>query len=238
MSVELSGRQRQNRRKKERHRELRYCVPCGLKTLPVVPDGRCPSCGLPLTARTGAWTNKQGTWAGEPRVLERARAGRYAAARERSAARRAAEEVPVESDLFGVWLSDQPGHPLGSGMPMGLTLRLDGESHHNALLRILRGDPCAYCGSRISGTVDHVVPKSTGQRGVERWPNLVGACAECNRRKSSMPLLLFLLQQRQTARQVALIRENRPDRSMQEAEAIAKAQRKKAKRRQREQYAA
>jgi len=43
------------------------------------------------------------------------------------------------------------------------------------------GHSCQYCGSRISLTVDHVIPKSRG--GQETWENLVCACLKCNNLK-------------------------------------------------------
>ncbi len=54
----------------------------------------------------------------------------------------------------------------------------------------LRKDPCAYCGGP-GGTVDHVVPKSSGGDGNN---NLTGACYQCNGRKDSKDLLSFLLE--------------------------------------------
>ena len=41
---------------------------------------------------------------------------------------------------------------------------------------------CAYCGSRESLTLDHVVPRFHG--GTDETKNLICACAECNRDKS------------------------------------------------------
>lgn len=41
--------------------------------------------------------------------------------------------------------------------------------------------PCAYCGSWIAGTVDHVVPAFQG--GIDTADNLVSACLNCNSRK-------------------------------------------------------
>lgn len=54
----------------------------------------------------------------------------------------------------------------------------------------LRNDPCAFCGDRPAGTVDHITPKSLG--GKNGWRNLTGACEECNRQKSSASVLLYL----------------------------------------------
>lgn len=55
--------------------------------------------------------------------------------------------------------------------------------------RILRNDPCAYCGSPVEA-IDHIHPVALG--GEHRWSNLTGACHDCNRRKSAKTLLAFL----------------------------------------------
>jgi hypothetical protein len=183
---------RKKARARVRHQELRYCVTCGLKAS--AEAGVCPNCGLPLTARTREWKS-----AALASILAQSEHPIHQA-HERHAVRRAAqrqqEEVPDGRTLYEVWLADQPGHPLGVGVPLGATLRMDGESHSNAWRRILRSDPCAYCGAPISGTVDHVEPRHTRRNGVERWINLVGACSRCNGSKAAKPLLLFLLAKR------------------------------------------
>lgn len=56
---------------------------------------------------------------------------------------------------------------------------------------LLRGDPCAYCGSPAA-ELDHVVPLAAG--GEDGPTNLVGACRSCNAKKHARPLLLFLLE--------------------------------------------
>jgi hypothetical protein len=111
------------------------------------------------------------------------------------------------------YLSEHPGHPLGPGMPLGRSLRIDvplfdgadppvwpqnyrGESHRMAWERIIRADPCAYCG-RPAGTVDHIEPRNPlrvcrGLGGVYSWMNFTAACESCNGRKKDLPLLLFL----------------------------------------------
>lgn len=115
------------------------------------------------------------------------------------------------------FLSDHPGHPLGPGMPTGTPLRREvfhqptqiwrGESHLMAWERIVRGDPCAYCGEVIhynqgaedfmlgAGTADHIEPKTLPVRGLGgaySWMNLTGACSRCNGSKARKPLLLFM----------------------------------------------
>jgi hypothetical protein len=97
-------------------------------------------------------------------------------------------------------------------MPMGATLREDGESHRQAWMRMLRYDPCAYCGRvpeiieelfdgqlryRVTGTVDHIIPKSITDPhryagGAHCWANYTGCCPNCNSTKSDKHMLLFL----------------------------------------------
>ena len=103
------------------------------------------------------------------------------------------------------YLSDHPGNPLGKGMPMGRTLRLDdvwmadrqvwrGESHLQAWERIIRLDPCSFCG-REGMTIDHIEPRSLPVRGLgtaHSWFNVTSACERCNGRKRALPLLRFL----------------------------------------------
>lgn len=104
------------------------------------------------------------------------------------------------------YLSDHPGHPLGPGMPLGRALRIDwfnwrtqswrGESHYEWWQRLLRLDPCAYCG-REGGTVDHIEPRTPliDYRGISgsphSWTNLTGACDRCNSSKGHKNLLLW-----------------------------------------------
>lgn len=97
------------------------------------------------------------------------------------------------------FLRDDGGSPLGRGFPTGRPMRRDGERHYDAWLRMLRADPCSYCGGP-GGTVDHVEPRCRAPRGLGRsahaWVNTVGACGPCNSRKSDRPLLLWLAERR------------------------------------------
>lgn len=102
---------------------------------------------------------------------------------------------PSEEAFF----SAHPGHPLGPGYPTGRTLRRDGETHRDAWKRILRDDPCAYCGGE-STTIDHIVPARGTQRpglgGLHSWTNYTGACERCNWSKADVPLIDWLLRRR------------------------------------------
>jgi 5-methylcytosine-specific restriction endonuclease McrA len=56
-------------------------------------------------------------------------------------------------------------------------------------LRVLRADPCSYCGD-LGGHIDHIVPISRG--GPHCVSNLTSACRACNSSKNRRPLLAFL----------------------------------------------
>lgn len=57
-------------------------------------------------------------------------------------------------------------------------------------VKILRKDPCVYCGEP-SEHIDHIVPFADG--GPTDWSNLAPTCASCNLRKSRKSLLEFML---------------------------------------------
>lgn len=116
--------------------------------------------------------------------------------------RRARRSARVSQRTFD---REDPGYPLGFE---GRTLRLDGESHREAWMRVLRGDPCAFCGRQMfsipcpyfeGGTVDHIEPRSrsvSGLGGAHTWLNYTAACGPCNSRKSDRPMLLWMLSRR------------------------------------------
>lgn len=58
--------------------------------------------------------------------------------------------------------------------------------------RILKGDPCSFCGELVEVTIDHILPKSDGGQNV--WDNYTAACFACNNAKASTSLLHFLLE--------------------------------------------
>jgi hypothetical protein len=100
------------------------------------------------------------------------------------------------SSPLGQFRRDDPGHPLGPGMPTGGPLGGDDArgSHGARWAALLRRDPCAYCGRRPGGTLDHVTPRSDAAFGeAHNWLNYTGACLSCNGAKRDEPLLLFML---------------------------------------------
>jgi len=57
--------------------------------------------------------------------------------------------------------------------------------------RVIKGDPCFYCGSPDTQCVDHYFAIAKG--GSDRWFNLVRACRSCNLSKRTMCGTAFLL---------------------------------------------
>jgi len=55
---------------------------------------------------------------------------------------------------------------------------------------ILERDPCCYCGDPMEH-IDHIQALTKGGGG--EWDNLTASCGSCNLRKSTKPLLGFLL---------------------------------------------
>lgn len=85
---------------------------------------------------------------------------------------------------------NHPGHPLGVGMPLGAPIRED-ESHNDGWKRIIRRDPCSFCGAP-GGTLDHITPQKLRLPHTHDWTNYAGACECCNGKKANQPLLQFL----------------------------------------------
>lgn len=54
-----------------------------------------------------------------------------------------------------------------------------------------RRDPCVYCGKPGPNTLDHIVPYGAGGT-PDLWRNAASACRDCNGRKESRPLFVFL----------------------------------------------
>jgi 5-methylcytosine-specific restriction endonuclease McrA len=63
-------------------------------------------------------------------------------------------------------------------------------------MEILRGDPCSYCDADAD-SVDHIEPLSGG--GAVGWTNLTGSCRDCNSRKKTLPMMIFLHRTAQSA---------------------------------------
>jgi hypothetical protein len=61
--------------------------------------------------------------------------------------------------------------------------------------RVLRKDPCSWCGKPASKqgvcTLEHIEPRSHG--GADDVTNLVEACPPCNSQRGAETLLFFLL---------------------------------------------
>lgn len=53
--------------------------------------------------------------------------------------------------------------------------------------KIVRIDPCPYCGERFAGGADHVEPRARG--GADSPDNIVGVCNRCNATKQTLPML-------------------------------------------------
>lgn len=58
-------------------------------------------------------------------------------------------------------------------------------------IEVIRKDPCSYCGTFGTPTVDHVIPVE--KDGTSEWENFAGACQSCNSSKNDDLLLLFML---------------------------------------------
>jgi hypothetical protein len=161
------------------------CGVCGDVSAPVRHPRLGVVCATCLSAKEGRPRPVPG---GDPRSARR---------RERKLARDDWQEVGND------WTASHPGYPLGRGMPSGTSLRYDEESHREAWKRIVRGDPCAYCGllpfpcrfhPGDAGTVDHIDPQAGARpaHGLHSWTNYTGSCARCNNSKDATPMLLWI----------------------------------------------
>lgn len=96
------------------------------------------------------------------------------------------------------FVRNDPGHPLGRGMPTGAPLGHVG-GHGQRWMALLRLEPCAYCGGP-GGTVDHIEPRCRPTPVTHTWCNYVGACERCNWAKRDRSLLEFLLRRARSRR--------------------------------------
>lgn len=189
------------------------CSNCASKMVPV--NGRCSGCGSLLRPRPeyperSARARKRHRQKANRKAKREAkgrvrhgylRAQRGDGRREANAALPDADEVTTAP-----FMRSDPGTPLGVGMPSGGPLRLDGETHREAWMRIVRADPCAYCGGE-GGTLDHIIPKARATPGVAHvWLNFTAACGPCNSTKSNRKMLPWL-----AARAVSKTRYADPD---------------------------
>lgn len=150
--------------------------------------------------------------------------------------RRLDRPAPAPAPGFLADLLDHidPGHPLGHGMPTGRTLRRDGETHRQAWSRVIRQDPCSYCGEVVAmalSSVDHIEPQSRSVRGIggaHSWLNFTGACQRCNEAKSNIGLLEYLL-----VRAGRQIPKQGPGRQVRRVQAREKRARQRQRRRER-----
>ena len=97
--------------------------------------------------------------------------------------------------LYHPWLAEQA---LTAWRRLNARSRLDVGGAEWALLRLQTfrrdGFVCQYCDSRDGPfECDHVLPVAAG--GPSHISNLITACKDCNRRKRSMPLSVFLADQ-------------------------------------------
>jgi hypothetical protein len=96
--------------------------------------------------------------------------------------------------------ADQGTRPAGGGVMIDVDpVKLLGLKRAGlgleAYKRLLRHDPCAYCGmpfdERYPHEIDHIVPRSQG--GPNHWSNYIGACGGCNICKLDWSMLTWLL---------------------------------------------
>jgi 5-methylcytosine-specific restriction endonuclease McrA len=90
------------------------------------------------------------------------------------------------------WAAAHPEHErLRSSIKSQRRRGLQPDAEAIAYMRVLLGDPCAYCGQmRGEMQIDHIVPVSKGGSG--DWHNLTAGCRTCNAAKSSISLVDFL----------------------------------------------
>lgn len=89
------------------------------------------------------------------------------------------------------WRADNVERVRATARQRATWRRLGKDAGAVAYARMIRRDPCSYCGSRAT-TVDHIVPTAAG--GTNQWDNLAAACAPCNASKHARPLLSWLLE--------------------------------------------
>jgi 5-methylcytosine-specific restriction endonuclease McrA len=173
------------------------CSKCGLvkplrafSLMPSSPDGRYPSCKVCKAAmeRHRRRSNPEAIRALQAATRERNRERIRRQDRERRAAN---VERYRERDRRRWPQRREVRRPYNR---LAMRRRRVGHDMHaeEYAERVLRFDPCAYCGKRTPNShADHIEPIALGGR--NGWENLTAACAVCNHRKSAVPLLIFLL---------------------------------------------
>lgn len=183
-------------------RRVRPCRNCRAVLSMDYKGERCPFCLMPMADLVVPVKRKKGRKAKRYNEVEVLTDRAYHMRRkDRAAARKGDGHNDTAAAIN--FTDSHAGHPLGRGFPMGAALREDGETHREAWMRVLRGDPCSYCDAPTSGTVDHIIPQATGERNLHTWLNYTGACAGCNNSKGSKPLLLWLAERRVLLRAAA-----------------------------------
>jgi uncharacterized protein (TIGR02646 family) len=62
-------------------------------------------------------------------------------------------------------------------------------------IKSFAGKTCVYCDAKLTAhnrTIDHAVPKSRIQAGINHYDNLLPACFDCNQKKGSQTMSEFL----------------------------------------------
>ena len=98
---------------------------------------------------------------------------------------------PADEDYFENVSSDRPRccgcrqRRAGPSIQRRQAFKPGADTLH--FMEMLRRDPCSYCGA--SSQIDHIAPVSQG--GAMDWSNLTAACAACNHKKRTRPMLAF-----------------------------------------------
>ena len=79
-------------------------------------------------------------------------------------------------------------------------LTFESRRQKSAWKRIIRKDPCCYCGAPpsknpVENTVEHLIPRSQLTEECN-WDILAGACFSCNNGRGDMPFLKYIVKLR------------------------------------------
>jgi predicted nucleic acid-binding Zn ribbon protein len=81
------------------------------------------------------------------------------------------------------------GHGIASSLQCPVCNFIDRCERGNGYRRVVRADPCAYCGQRPSSGLDHIDPRVSDRNDPSNW---TGSCKRCNEIKRSLPMVLAL----------------------------------------------